>query len=147
MKQLLLIFIFFSLSANLCAQTKKKQTKAKKDTIFADDLLNPLSPAKAAFYSAVLPGLGQVYNKKYWKIPIVYAALGTSTYFYFRNNSFYNVYRNAFKLRLAGKPDEFKGVISDDRPINNKVTFRPNIIYTPNIGKPVYGLSTTIKLN
>ena len=38
---------------------------------------NPLSPAKAAFYSAILPGLGQAYNKKYWKIPFVYGALGS----------------------------------------------------------------------
>ena len=37
---------------------------------------DPLSPARAAFYSAVLPGLGQAYNGKYWKIPIVYTALG-----------------------------------------------------------------------
>ncbi|HBI00192.1 MAG TPA: hypothetical protein DDY18_01050, partial [Flavobacterium sp.] len=34
--------------------------------------IDPLTPAKAAFYSAVIPGLGQVYNKKYWKVPIVY---------------------------------------------------------------------------
>ncbi len=34
--------------------------------------LNPLAPAKAAFYSAILPGLGQYYNKSYWKIPLVY---------------------------------------------------------------------------
>ena len=40
--------------------------------------LDPLRPAKAAFYSAILPGLGQAYNKKYWKIPIVYAAIGTA---------------------------------------------------------------------
>ena len=49
---------------------------------------NPLAPAKAAFYSAILPGLGQVYNKKYWKIPIVYAGIGISIYFYVQNNIF-----------------------------------------------------------
>ena len=36
---------------------------------------NPLSPAKAAFYSAVIPGLGQIYNKSYWKVPLVYIAI------------------------------------------------------------------------
>ncbi|QFZ55268.1 hypothetical protein FEZ18_10855 [Oceanihabitans sp. IOP_32] len=72
------------------------------------DPINPLSPAKAAFYSAILPGLGQAYNKKYWKIPIVYAALGTGIYFYIDNNNEYNRYRDAYKSRLAGfKNDEF----------------------------------------
>lgn len=70
--------------------------------------IDPLRPAKAAFYSAVLPGLGQAYNKKYWKIPLVYGALGTGVYFYVRNNKQYNRYRDAYKSRLAGfKNDEF----------------------------------------
>lgn len=70
--------------------------------------INPLSPAKAAFYSAILPGLGQAYNKKYWKIPIVYGAIGTGIYFYVTNNKEYNRYRDAFKSRLAGfTNDEF----------------------------------------
>ena len=64
--------------------------------------LDPLRPAKAAFFSAVLPGLGQAYNKKYWKIPIVYAAIGGGLYFYFDNNNVYKRYRNAYKRRLAG---------------------------------------------
>ena len=46
------------------------------------DELDPLGPSKAAFYSAVLPGAGQAFNKKYWKIPVVYAAIGTSIYSY-----------------------------------------------------------------
>ena len=67
---------------------------------------DPLAPARAAFYSAVLPGLGQAYNNKYWKIPIVYAALGTGVYFYFDNDENYDRYRTAYKRRLAGKTDD-----------------------------------------
>jgi len=71
---------------------------------------NPLAPAKAAFYSAVLPGLGQAYNKKYWKIPLVYGALGTSIYFYKRNDNNYKRYLNALKLKLDGKENEFGNI-------------------------------------
>ena len=67
-----------------------------------------LSPARAAFYSAVLPGLGQAYNGKYWKIPVVYTALGIGVYFYIDNDQQYDRYRDAYKSRLAGKTtDEF----------------------------------------
>ena len=79
-----------------------------KDTVPSKDKeINPLAPTKAAFYSAILPGLGQAYNKKYWKIPIVYGAIGTSLYFYISNNKKYHKYRDAYKHRLAGEPDEF----------------------------------------
>lgn len=82
-----------------------------KDTVFVNKtIFNPLSPSKAAFYSAVLPGLGQAYNKKYWKIPFVYAALGSGVYFYKINNDNYNRARTAFKLRKNEKPDEFDGL-------------------------------------
>lgn len=75
-----------------------------------DDVINPLAPSTAAFYSAILPGLGQAYNKKYWKIPIVYGVLGTSTGFYIYNNKQYNRYRDAFKSMRSGKPHEFDGL-------------------------------------
>jgi hypothetical protein len=68
---------------------------------------NPLSPSRAAFYSAILPGMGQIYNKKYWKAPIVWGILGGTTYLYIDNNSIYKRYRTAFKLRKAGLQDEF----------------------------------------
>ncbi|UJH92111.1 DUF5683 domain-containing protein [Antarcticibacterium sp. 1MA-6-2] len=51
---------------------------------------DPLAPARAAFYSAVLPGLGQAYNGKYWKIPIAYAGLGVGVYFYLSNDEQYD---------------------------------------------------------
>ncbi len=57
------------------------------------------SPKKATLYSAILPGLGQVYNRKYWKVPIVYAGIGVSVYFIQDNirevNYLLDNYRNA----------------------------------------------------
>ena len=77
--------------------------------------VDPLRPSRAAFYSAVLPGLGQIYNKRYWKIPLVYGGLGASIYFYDFNQRNYKRYRNAYKRRLAGySDDEFQELITDD---------------------------------
>lgn len=95
-------------------EKKEKKPQIPKEVVVIDSIIkinnpiDPLSPAKAAFYSAILPGLGQAYNKKYWKIPIVYGALGTGVYFYINNNNEYNRYRDAYKSRLAGfTNDEF----------------------------------------
>lgn len=68
--------------------------------------VNPLAPSKAAFYSAVLPGLGQIYNKRYWKVPLVWGAIGTGVYVYSFNNTEYRSARRAFKRRLAGFSDD-----------------------------------------
>ena len=77
--------------------------KAKKE-------FNPLAPSKAAFYSAVLPGMGQIYNKRYWKAPIVWGAIGGSVYMYIYNNDQYQRFRTAFIRRQAGfTDDEFNG--------------------------------------
>lgn len=87
---------------------------------------NPLAPSKAAFYSAVVPGLGQAYNKKYWKIPIIYAGMATAIYFYIDNNNNYNDYRDAYKRRLAGySDDEYQG-ISNETLIRAQRTSRRN---------------------
>ena len=56
------------------------------------------SPHKASLYSALLPGLGQAYNEKYWKIPIVYAGIGISTYFMFKNRDSLRKTQNALNL-------------------------------------------------
>ena len=88
--------------------------------------IDPLSPSKAAFYSAVIPGLGQLYNKSYLKIPLVYGGMGTSLYFYIDNNNKYHRYRDAYKMRLAGLDDEFKGQYSDATLINAQRTFQRN---------------------
>lgn len=103
-----------------------------KDTVAITEAYNPLAPSTAAFYSAVLPGLGQAYNKKYWKIPIIYAGMATGVYFYLRNDKDYDRFRDAYKRRLAGfTDDEFFGngdtpVISNARLIDAQRTAQKN---------------------
>ena len=55
------------------------------------------SPRIAAIYSAILPGLGQAYNKKYWKIPLVYGGFAAFGYFIGWNNNNYHISKNAYK--------------------------------------------------
>lgn len=101
--------------------------------IVADDVQkseneDPLRPARAAFYSAVLPGLGQAYNKRYWKIPLVYGSIGASIYTYDRNQKNFMRYRNAYKRRIAGyNDDEFQGLIVDtNRLIDGQDFYKRN---------------------
>lgn len=62
-------------------------------------------PAKAALYSALLPGAGQVYNKAIWKVPIIYAAGGVLGYFLIDNNNKYQDFRKALLIRNDGDPN------------------------------------------
>lgn len=77
-----------------------------QEVTFEKKEIDPLGPSQAAFYSAVLPGLGQIYNKRYWKAPIVWGALGIGIYTFTINNNEYNRYRDAFKRRKAGFTDD-----------------------------------------
>ncbi|MFW5832328.1 MAG: DUF5683 domain-containing protein [Prolixibacteraceae bacterium] len=63
------------------------------------------SPRKATIYSAILPGLGQAYNKKYWKIPIIYAGFGAIGYFINWNNDHYQFNKTAYQ-HLTDDNDE-----------------------------------------
>ncbi len=84
-----------------------QKVEVEKDTTKTDSLIirrrgkviNPEEyaaryvPRKALLYSAALPGMGQVYNKKYWKLPIVYGGFYVLTYVAFRYNDLYNQYK------------------------------------------------------
>lgn len=145
MRLLQLIALLFLMPAFVWAQEKPKgneEPKAPKppkvykveelavaDTVRKEPL-DPLRPAKAAFYSAVVPGLGQVYNKRYWKVPLVYAAIGTSLYFYSDSNTKYKKYRDAYKRRLAGYDDDQYDFLDDDRLISAQRFYKKNREYS-----------------
>lgn len=104
-----------------------QSTMTSTEDAFKLDLYDPLAPARSAFYSAVLPGLGQAYNGSYWKIPLVYAGIGTSLYLVIQNDTQYNRYRDAFKRRLAGfEDDEFQDILDNEGLINAQKQFRQN---------------------
>ena len=73
-----------------------------------------------------MPGLGQAYNKKYWKIPLVYGGMGTGIYFYSRNNTKYHQYRDAYKRRLAGYNDDEFQYLDDTRLIAGQRFYQRN---------------------
>ena len=53
-------------------------------------------PRKATFKSLMLPGLGQAYNRQYWKIPLIYGALGAAVYFFNYNQNGFRLYNAAY---------------------------------------------------
>ncbi|NJB72264.1 hypothetical protein GGR42_002755 [Saonia flava] len=131
---LFFLFVAFSWAQDVTPPDQELdsiQTNLKEEGIVVQDSLftkreeiNPLAPSKAAFYSAVLPGLGQIYNKRYWKAPIVWGALGTGVYVYLFNDDSYDRYRTAFKRRRAGfTDDEFY----DLNPNDDFIPTEPNV--------------------
>ncbi|RYE22730.1 MAG: hypothetical protein EOP51_12545 [Sphingobacteriales bacterium] len=62
------------------------------------------NPKKAGLYSAILPGLGQVYNRQYWKVPIVAAIVGVTVYFFVDNLNDYQKWREAYVARIDNDP-------------------------------------------
>jgi hypothetical protein len=130
------IFLFFFFYFNLTilfSQEEKVEKDNSLNTITVPDSIgsgkqysqrilrlieDPLTPSKAAFYSAIIPGLGQVYIGKPWKVPIVFAAIGASLYYYDLNNKEMNKYRTAYKRRKNGFfDDEF---LETDIPITTE---------------------------
>lgn len=120
------LFLFVLGNTTVFSQVKTETALVAKDTVKKSIDIDPLTPAKAAFYSAILPGLGQAYNKKYWKIPLVYGAIGTSLYFYSDSNKKYNQYRDAYKRRLEGYTDDQFSYLDKSRLIAGQKFYQRN---------------------
>ncbi len=122
MQVLRYIVIFICLLLSFQGNAQEEMPLRAADTL--KTVINPNAPAKAAFYSALVPGLGQAYNKKYWKIPIVYIGLGISIYSYTFNQKAYKGFRNEYKKRLDGTSlgdlDTKYGNFTDDQLIRGQ---------------------------
>ena len=95
----ILAILFFATGFSALGQEAAKDTiqKKKSDTTH--------SPRKATIYSAALPGLGQIYNRKYWKVPLVYGGFAALGYFINFNNEEYVKYRQAYSDIIDDDPN------------------------------------------
>jgi len=101
-----LFFTVWLMVNNLNAQIVDADTvMAVRDTVVPEPDEAVHSPRKATIYSAILPGLGQAYNKKYWKIPLIYAGFGTIGYFINWNNENYQLFRQGYDHLTDDNPE------------------------------------------
>ncbi|MEO7992185.1 MAG: DUF5683 domain-containing protein [Chryseolinea sp.] len=120
MKQLIVIFLIFSSGATL-AQGKKIMSKddslitESRDTVMLKTYAGRYDPQRALLLAAVVPGLGQIYNKKYWKLPLVYGGFFAIGYAFNQYNGYYQHYKeelfynleNGFDADSDHRPGEF----------------------------------------
>ena len=106
-----LILFCFKAEAQVIDSTKRmvpvdslnQKSSPVQNKSVIDSILKHHSPKKAAIRSAILPGLGQIYNKKYWKLPIVYGALGTTAAVFIFNYNTYKDLQFAYKAKIEAQ--------------------------------------------
>lgn len=157
-----LLLLFTCISMYCCAQKEEKVIVPVADSTPApvktpplnryDSAMKAHSPKKAAIRSALLPGLGQIYNKKYWKLPIVYGALGTCAGVFIYNFSNYRstrfAYRVKYNMRVFGTDSSLYDQIKDDlKPLSEESLrfyrnqFRRDIDYSALVFVLLWGLN------
>lgn len=91
----------------------------------------PHSPHKATIYSLILPGLGQSYNKKYWKIPVIYAGFGFLGYLISTNSKEYKAYKIAYEYEpIDGNiisPNEYYDIYNKEQLKQGRDYYRRNM--------------------
>lgn len=112
----------------------KKSPYSNSDKSFNKVKIKHHSPKKAALFSAILPGLGQAYNKKYWKIPIIYAGVGTLIYFVNLNHKEYKKFRDAYNYVASGDSahtdNDYVNKYSQNALLQGRNYYRSNIELT-----------------
>ena len=134
------LFIMILVNHNTCFSQEQDTIQSREDTTSQN--FKEHSPKKAAWMSALLPGLGQIYNDKIWKVPIIYGAAGVVYYFYDMNAGLYDEYQQAYRDFNNGKIEEYKGYDKAEELKSAKDYYRRNrdlniilfgVIYLANI--------------
>lgn len=111
-RKYIIFFVFFCFFIQ-AGYAQKRNTPGQKipdnNDIKADTLViigqeSEHSPRKATIYSAVFPGLGQIYNKKYWKLPLIYGGFVALIYSINMNNNYYQQYKTAYSDIIDSDP-------------------------------------------
>ena len=142
MKPLALVFFFLMLFA--CAKAQQEVQDSLK--LIRKDSLKALrlerhKPATASILSAVLPGAGQIYNRKYWKAPIVWGGLGACGYFFAANHIEYLGFRDAYRDRVNGIPNPEFDIYDATALRSERDLFQRNRDFAAIIGLVVYLLN------
>tara|TARA_B100000900_G_C20329592_1_gene613641 strand:- start:91 stop:648 length:558 start_codon:yes stop_codon:yes gene_type:complete len=121
------IFFLFSIFIFSCLHSQEEKKITVKESKRQNLLKDPLTPSKAAFYSAAVPGLGQIYTQRYWTIPFIYGGLTVSAYFFIYQTNEMNSYRNAYKQRVRGDfSDEYTRKILFNDQLIEGMNFHKN---------------------
>ncbi|WP_420319252.1 DUF5683 domain-containing protein [Ekhidna sp.] len=132
MKKLLFVFAFTLHLGCVIAQDRPTLIEDSTFIQSTDDVdlfeeVSELDPERAALLSAIFPGMGQVYNKQYWKVPLVFTGIITFGHFINYNNKVYHGLRNAALLSAKGQPNPYQNIISTESTlVRNRDTFRRN---------------------
>lgn len=116
------IFLFIFL-LTFCSSVYSQKVNTAADTVeLITDSFPKHSPRKATLFSLAIPGLGQAYNKKYWKIPLVYAAIGVPLFFALDQQEQFDDFKDAYVSRVDDDPntsdDKYTGVYTDQNLLN-----------------------------
>lgn len=114
------ILLFVCLINVVCAEAQRDQRRLsaeERDTVKLDTYSSRYNPRKALLFAAVLPGLGQVYTKKYWKLPLVYGGIGATAYAFNFYQDGYQLYRGELFYNL-------------NNGLNNPGALNPNTGFT-----------------
>jgi hypothetical protein len=141
-------FLVFTTKSTLAQEINTQNINQAKSITLSDTVVKKRSIAsKAALRSAILPGLGQAYNKKYWKIPIVYGVIAIPVSLYNYNRKWYNLTRNAYTIRSNNDSANFNKIAPELVPLSSEALRLYRNDFRKNMDFSILGILLTWGLN